>query len=77
MVGWVKNETLCGLSEKKAIYNKNQTSNAIRTKLPEVRWWKLVWFSKAIPRHAFILWLLIKNRLTTPKRLMKWDIRVM
>lgn len=31
----------------------------IRTKLPKVRWWKLVCFSKSIPRHAFILWLVI------------------
>lgn len=44
----------------------------IRTKLPEVRWWKLVCFSKSIPRHAFILWLVIRNRSTTGERLMKW-----
>jgi hypothetical protein len=24
---------------------------------PIVSWWKMVWFSLAIPRHAFMLWL--------------------
>jgi hypothetical protein len=35
-------------------------------------WWKLIWFSKAIPKHAFINWLAIKDRLSTCDRLAKW-----
>lgn len=28
-------------------------------------WYKIVWFPKAIKRHAFILWLIILNRINT------------
>ena len=35
---------------------------------------KLVWHSMAIPRHAFIVWLAIKNGLATQDKLQKWDI---
>ena len=31
-------------------------------------WWKVIWFSQAIPICAFISWLAIKNRLSTKER---------
>ncbi|GKB92619.1 reverse transcriptase domain, reverse transcriptase zinc-binding domain protein, partial [Tanacetum coccineum] len=37
--------------------------------MPKVSWHKLVWFSHNIPRHAFILWLAIKQRLKTQDRI--------
>ncbi|XP_062173652.1 uncharacterized protein LOC133879125 [Alnus glutinosa] len=40
-----------------------------REKLPTVSWWKTVWFSKAIPRHSFILWLAFRDALPTKE----WD----
>lgn len=36
---------------------------------------KLVWFSKAIPRHSFILWLVVRNSVTTGERLMIWGYK--
>ena len=33
----------------------------VRTKFPEVWWWKLLWFSKTIPRHACIGWFTTKD----------------
>lgn len=33
-------------------------------------WWKLNWFSLTIPRHTFILWLVVRNSLTTGERLL-------
>lgn len=41
----------------------------IRKHIPEVAWWKLIWFSNAIPRCAFISWLAIRDRLSTKERL--------
>lgn len=38
----------------------------LRPPQPRVDWCNLVWFSKAIPRHAFILWL---ARLSTKEKL--------
>ena len=40
--------------------------------MPEVLWYKHVWFTQCIPRHAFILWMAIKGRLKTKERLSRW-----
>ena len=34
-------------------------------KSSEVEWWKLVWFHLIIPKHLFIGWLAIINKLST------------
>ena len=39
---------------------------------PEVKWYKLVWFSQNIPRMAFISWLAIRERLATKDRISKY-----
>ncbi|KAJ9535294.1 hypothetical protein OSB04_un001606 [Centaurea solstitialis] len=41
----------------------------------DVNWYNLVWFSQGIPRHAFFLWLAIKERLRTMDRLVNWRIK--
>jgi hypothetical protein len=41
-------------------YSSRGTWEELRDKLPIVEWWSLVWFSLAIPKHSFILWLAIK-----------------
>ncbi|KAJ9535280.1 hypothetical protein OSB04_un001622 [Centaurea solstitialis] len=40
----------------------------------DFRWANLIWFSHGIPRHAFILWLAIKERLRTFDRLNCWGL---
>ncbi|GJR14347.1 reverse transcriptase zinc-binding domain-containing protein [Tanacetum coccineum] len=39
---------------------------------PIVPWWKLIWFSHCIPKHSFIVWLAVQDRLTTQDKLRKW-----
>jgi hypothetical protein len=39
----------------------------LRAKKPTVTWWRIIWFSKAIPRFAFITWLAMRNQLKTPR----------
>jgi hypothetical protein len=60
------------MSSKSGKFNTYETWEAIRFKLPAVAWWKIVWFSCAIPKHAFILWLTITYRLATRDRMLKW-----
>jgi hypothetical protein len=36
------------------------------------KWWSLIWFYSAIPKHSFINWLAIKDSLTNGDRLLKW-----
>ncbi len=42
---------------------------AIRVEQHKVQ---LIWFSDAIPRHAFVTWLAIKDKLSTPDRSVSW-----
>lgn len=55
---------------KKNCYTSSDTWEAIRTRRPNVEWWKLVWFALAIPKQDFILWLAIRNGLTTGEKLL-------
>jgi hypothetical protein len=49
----------------RGIYNCAETWEHIRYKLPQVTWWRLIWFSLAIPRQSFILWFAARDSLTT------------
>lgn len=48
-------------------------NEVFRNSYPTVSWKDLVWFSNAIPKHSFILWLAIRNRLLTQDRVQFWD----
>jgi hypothetical protein len=57
-------------------FNCAATWKHLRSKQIEVPWWKLIWFQGAIPKHCFIGWLAMKDRLTTKDRLLLWGINV-
>lgn len=39
----------------------------------QVSWYNHVWFTQCVPKHAFILWLTIKNKLMTKYRIQTWS----
>nr|GEW98674.1 retrovirus-related Pol polyprotein from transposon TNT 1-94 [Tanacetum cinerariifolium] len=39
---------------------------------PKVIWRHLIWFAQCIPRHSFVLWMAIQNRLMTQDRVAVW-----
>ncbi|XP_071695920.1 uncharacterized protein [Rutidosis leptorrhynchoides] len=47
----------------------------LRDAKPIVSWHKAVWFTQNIPRHAFMLWLAINERLSTQDRLEQWGLQ--
>jgi hypothetical protein len=49
-----------------------KTWDCLRTKFLEVSWCHVVWFPLAIPRHAFILWLIFRGALVTNDRICWW-----
>ncbi|GJU10211.1 RNA-directed DNA polymerase, eukaryota, reverse transcriptase zinc-binding domain protein [Tanacetum coccineum] len=53
-------------------FSTNQVWRDIRSDGNKVQWDKLVWFSQCIPRHTFILWLAIKEKLITQDKLLQW-----
>ncbi|GKD19143.1 homeodomain-like protein [Tanacetum coccineum] len=47
---------------------------AIRPHRDEVDWFRIVWFSHCVPRHAFHLWLVMRRSLKTQDNLRPWDV---
>ncbi|GJX76645.1 lupus La protein [Tanacetum coccineum] len=45
----------------------------IRPRDVEVAWARMVWFAYCIPRHAFLLWLIMKRKLKTQDLWKHWD----
>lgn len=64
---WKSNDGKLGHFSVKAAWSDLAVSK------PVVPWYKLVWFSQNIPRHAFILWLAINQRLKTQDRITSWQ----
>ena len=62
-------------TSKKGYYVSSDTWEVLRVKKEQVEWWKLVWFPLAIPKQAFILWLVMKERLVTGDRLLSWGYK--
>ncbi|XP_021986110.1 uncharacterized protein LOC110882384 [Helianthus annuus] len=47
--------------------------NSIRTREADVDWFKIVWFSQCILRHAFLMWLIMRGKLLTQDKILQWD----
>ncbi|GKD04846.1 putative reverse transcriptase domain, reverse transcriptase zinc-binding domain protein [Tanacetum coccineum] len=48
---------------------------ALKPRGVQVDWYQIVWFSHCIPRHAFHLWLVMRNSLTHD-RMRQWDVGI-
>jgi hypothetical protein len=57
---------------KNGVYSCSKTWDCLRSKNPKVPWCHAVWFPVAIPRHAFMLWLVFRNALVTKDRICYW-----
>lgn len=64
---------ICKNGEEGKFSVKNATLD-LCTSVPKVHWWRLVWYSQCVPKHSFILWLAIQNRLSTQEKLQNWGI---
>lgn len=45
-----------------------------RTHSPPVSWFKIVWFSRGIPKHSFLVWLVTLNRCPTRDCIISWGL---
>lgn len=57
-------------------FSSSKTWEVLRPRSPKKTWAKAVWFSGAIPRQAFIMWLANLNRLPTKVRLASWGLNI-
>ncbi|KAJ0892199.1 putative reverse transcriptase zinc-binding domain-containing protein [Helianthus annuus] len=46
---------------------------SVRTNGNEVAWVDIVWFSKCIPKHAFLMWLIMRKKLLTQDKILRWE----
>ncbi|XP_071703867.1 uncharacterized protein [Rutidosis leptorrhynchoides] len=63
---WVSNEG------KKVPFSTHQVWQDFRINIPKVTWSNVIWFKGFDPKHAFILWLVVLNRLSTQDRMSVW-----
>ncbi|XP_016507467.2 uncharacterized protein LOC107825152 [Nicotiana tabacum] len=68
---WWNKAALC-----RGQFNIKKTYTLVSPQYPKVHWKALMMGSNAIPRHNFILWLTLHQRLTTVDRLVTWGIQV-
>ncbi|CAA7055588.1 unnamed protein product [Microthlaspi erraticum] len=57
-------------------FSSSRTWNSLHQPPPPVPWYGSVWFKGHIPKHAFIFWLVVQNRLATRDRLRSWGLVV-
>ncbi|XP_022004240.1 uncharacterized protein LOC110901761 [Helianthus annuus] len=67
-IAWIDN------NGKETTYSSKNVWDTLRLSNPSVNWYRAVWFSQCIPRHAFLMWLVIGNKLKTQDRLKHWDV---
>ncbi|GKV39485.1 hypothetical protein SLEP1_g47243 [Rubroshorea leprosula] len=65
-------DSVTWLASTSGSFKTGSTWNYLRDKGTKVQWFRLVWFSHSIPRHCFISWLAILNRLSTKARQKRW-----
>nr|XP_043633182.1 uncharacterized protein LOC122604356 [Erigeron canadensis] len=58
----------------KQVFSISVVWDDIRPRHNIVDWCDLVWFNHCIPKHAFILWLVFKERLKTQDMLLQWNV---
>lgn len=59
---------------KSGEFELKATYEGIRKKWTPVSWHRLVWHSKNIPRHSFILWMGLSGALKTLNKLTQWEV---
>ncbi|GKV39226.1 hypothetical protein SLEP1_g47032 [Rubroshorea leprosula] len=67
-----KKDLVIWTASSSRVFDTSSAWHSLRAKQRKVPWHKLVWFSHAIPKHSFIGWLAILDRLTTRSRQKKW-----
>ncbi|GLT49343.1 hypothetical protein SLA2020_229070 [Shorea laevis] len=48
----------------------------LRSKQQRVDWSRRVWLANSIPRHSFVTWIVLLDRLSTRSRQKKWSAQI-
>nr|XP_043625579.1 uncharacterized protein LOC122597004 [Erigeron canadensis] len=69
-----KQDTLVwkGVDHSECTYSSSIAWDLIHSKEQLVPWYKLIWNAQCIPRHAFNMWLIMRNKLLTQDVILSW-----
>ncbi|XP_022040984.1 uncharacterized protein LOC110943550 [Helianthus annuus] len=59
--------------DHKHVFSSARVWEAVRHHEAEVDWCRIVWFGQCIPRHAFLVWLIMRRKLLTQDKILSWD----
>jgi len=62
-------DVLLWVENSHGVFSIRSAWDFLRERRPEVEWYRSVWFAKAVPRHAFIIWLATRGALLTQDKL--------
>ena len=65
---WVTDSGVRTKYKTKTVWNDISGSN----NGAKVKWCSMIWFSQCIPRHTFVLWMAVQERLMTQDKIAKW-----
>ena len=54
-------------------FSTHETWSILRVTKTQCSWSRVVWFSQATPKYAFMTWLALLNRLSTMDRVARWS----
>ncbi|XP_071695374.1 uncharacterized protein [Rutidosis leptorrhynchoides] len=54
-------------------FSVSRAWNSLRPQGNKVPWFSVVWYSQCVPRHAFLLWLVLGEKLKTQDKLKPWE----
>ncbi|GLT48179.1 hypothetical protein SLA2020_218200 [Shorea laevis] len=66
-------DSVIWLASPSGSFKTGYTWNHLREKQAKVPWFRLVWFANSIPKHSFMSWLAILDRLSTKARQKSWS----
>ncbi|XP_024006075.1 uncharacterized protein LOC112082793 [Eutrema salsugineum] len=64
------------LTEPPGRFSTQKTWLYLHPPAPPVDWFSVVWFKARIPKHAFLLWVILRKRLPSRDRLRGWGLNV-
>ena len=65
-------DSISWIPSPRGVFVTSHTWDFLRGPQPKVSWYHLVWFTGNIPRHSFIVWLAMLNKLSTQDRIWKF-----
>lgn len=65
-----------GIGDPKPKFSAAETWRVLNPEGARVSWHEQVWFKGRIPKHAFLTWVVVRDRLVTRDRLISWGLQV-